>query len=603
MKPKNLVETFKNTVQKRGSAPCFRFKTSKGWKSLGWDAIYLQVLDLVGGLRKLGIQKGDRVGIFSQSRYEWTVADLSILSSGAVSIPIYQSSLPDQAAYILQNAEAKVVFVEDLAQLKKIQQVRGELPHLKQIILFDSKGVSKEEGIYSLEDILVLGSRQGEKVFNEMASMLTSEDEASYVYTSGTTGHPKGAILTHGNFISELRALEPILNSASYYESLLFLPLAHILARVVQFAQIEQGFIQCYAESIDKLMDNIDEVKPHFMASVPRIFEKVHTKVLQGVESGSNAKKKIFSWAVDVGKKRWEFIKTKKPVPFSLKMQWALAYKLVFSKLHEKLGGRVEFFISGGAPLSPEISEFFHAAGFFILEGYGLTETTGAITCSTLTDIKIGCVGKDLPDVEIKIAEDGEILVRGGVVFKGYYKRPEATKEALSPEGWFRTGDIGQIDSDGYLKITDRKKDIIITAAGKNIAPQNIENLIKTDPLISQVVVHGDKRKYLSALVTLDPNEVEAYAKEKEIPFQDYADLVKNKKIHGLIQERIEGFNKKLAKYETVKKFAILENDFSVETGELTPTLKVKRKYTSQKYQNILNEFYQEMATPLKPSS
>lgn len=603
MKPHNLLDIFAKTVEEKGHTPCFRYKAEGTWITLYWDEIYRKVCDLAGGLRRLGIHKGDRVSIFSQSCYRWTVADLAILACGAVSVPIYQSSLPEQAAYILNDAEVKVVFVENAAQLKKIQEVRSELPNLNQIILFDGRGVkNREDGVYFFDDVLVLGSGLGKSVLEEMTSSLIPEDEASYVYTSGTTGPPKGAILTHGNFISELKALEPILESSSRDESLMFLPLAHIIARVVQFAQIQRGFIQCYAESIEKLLDNLVEVKPHFMASVPRIFEKVHTRVMQGVEASSEKKKKIFNWALSVGKKRWDYIRQNKRIPLPLKLQWGLANQMVFSKLHQKLGGRSKFFISGGAPLSPEISEFFHAAGFKILEGYGLTETTAAVACSTQEDIKIGSVGKPLPGIEIKIAPDGEILVRGGVIFKGYFNRPEATKEVLEEDGWFHTGDIGIFDDEGFLKITDRKKDIIVTAGGKNIAPQNIENLMKADPLISQIMVHGDKRKFLSALVTLDPEEVKIFAKSKKIPFQEYADLVKNKKIYNVIQERIEDFNQKLPKYETVKKIAILENDFSIESGELTPTLKVKRKFTSEKYKDILDSFYQEAAHPSKKS-
>ena len=357
---------------------------------------------------------------------------------------------------------------------------------------------------------------------------------------------------------------------------------------------MELGFVQCYAESIDKLMDNISEVKPHLMASVPRIFEKIHTRVMNGLEGGSRFKKAMFNWAVKVGSKRAELKLQKKSIPLSLMLAWILAYRLVFSKLHKRMGGRIDYFISGGAPFAKDIGDFFQAAGFTILEGYGLTETTAAITVNTKKELKIGTVGKMLPGVEIKIASDGEILAKGPVVFKGYYQLPEDTKSALTSDGWFHTGDIGEFDNDGFLKITDRKKDIIVTAAGKNVAPQNIESLIKTDPMISQVMVHGDKRKFLSALVTLNKDQLLHYAQAHHISFQNYSDLVKNEKVYLLIKGRIEEKNKQLAKYETIKKFAILENDFSIETGELTPTLKVKRKFTSEKYKNLIDQFYQE---------
>lgn len=595
MPSKNLLQLFKGTVRQRGRAPCFRYKEEGKWLTLSWDEVSKKLEAIVGALARLGVKTGDRVCIFSRSRYEWTIADLAILSCGAITVPIYESSTPDQAAYIIDNSEAKVLFVENEAQLKKIEKIRQHLPRLSQIVLFDYDGKGKlEEGIYTLDQLTLMGNGEGERVFNRNLEALATDSVASYVYTSGTTGPPKGAVLTHGNFLAELKGLKERLPFPPTTESLLFLPLAHILARVVQFAQIEHGFIQCYAESIDKLLDNIAEIRPHLMASVPRIFEKVHSRVMQGLENASPAKKGIFHWAFAVGKQRALHVTEGKHPPLSIRLKWILAHKLVFSKLKKKMGGRVEYFITGGAPLPKDIGEFFQAAGFLILEGYGLTETTAAVTINSRNALKMGTVGKPIRGVEIRIAGDGEILVRGDVVFKGYYKRPQETSEALTADGWFHTGDIGLIDEDGFVKITDRKKDIIVTAAGKNVAPQNIENLMKADPLISQVMVHGDGRKFLSALVTLNRDEVISYAREKGIVFQDYAELVKNERIHHLIKEKIDEKNRNLAQFETIKKFAILDCDFSIETGELTPTLKVKRKFTSEKYKHILDQFYQD---------
>lgn len=595
MMPQNILQVFKETVRLRGDSPCFRYKEEGRWLTLNWEEVYKKVLDLAGGLKRLGIKKGDRVCIFSHSRYEWTVADLAILSNGAITVPIYESSTSDQATYILKNCGARLVFVEDINQLNKILGVRSSLTDLRQIILFEAPPHKvSEDGVYHVDEVSLLGAGSENLLFDRMSSEIKADSDATYVYTSGTTGPPKGAILTHGNILSELNALVQVLPFSPKTESLLFLPLAHILARVLQFAQIHRGFVQCYAESIDKLMDNISELRPHLMASVPRIFEKVHTRVMQGVESGSSKKKAIFNWALDVGRRRSEYQLNGKSIPLSLRLKWLLAHRLVFTKLHQKMGGRIAFFISGGAPLSKEIAEFFHAAGFLILEGYGLTETTAAVACNSQNALRLGTVGRILPGTEVKTASDGEILVRGGVVFKGYYQRPEATEESIDKEGWFHTGDIGEIDGDGFLKITDRKKDIIVTAAGKNIAPQNIENLLKTDPIISQVMVHGDKRKYLSALITLNMEEAANYAKSHRISFKSQEELAKSEEIHQRIKDLIDRKNRELAQYETIKKFAILERDFSIETGELTPTLKVKRKFTSQKYQHILDEFYQD---------
>ena len=523
------------------------------------------------------------------------IRDLAILSCGAVTVPIYESSLPEAAVYILNDSDSKIVFVEDEAIFRKVWDHMSELKSLKQIIVINPPAnFKKYEGVYTFDEVMLLGSGAGQSVFDKNQSDLNSESVASYVYTSGTTGHPKGAVLTHGNFLAEMEGLGQILEFEAKSESLLFLPLAHILARVLQFAQLSNGFIQCYAESIDKLLDNISEVKPHIMASVPRIFEKVHGRVLQGVESGSALKRNIFDWALKIGGERAAALKNGNGVSPLLSIKWAIAFKLVFSKLHAKLGGRISYFISGGAPLSKEIGDFFDAAGILILEGYGLTETTAAVTCNTRLSNKVGTVGCRVPGAELKIASDGEILVRGPLVFKGYFKNPEATKEAIDDEGWFHTGDIGVLDEEGFLKITDRKKDIIVTAAGKNIAPQNIENLIKTDPIISQVMVHGDRRKFLSALVTLNKDEIVHYAKKVGLDHKNYAELLQNELLFQYVKSRIDEKNRHLAKYETIKKFAILENDFSVETGELTPTLKVKRKFTSEKYKDIIESFYKE---------
>lgn len=595
MQQGNLLQIFDQTVQRQGSLPCFRYKEEGVWKSLNWNEVRQKIFDIVGGLKKLGVKKGDRVSIFSPSRYEWTLADMAILSCGAITVPIYESSTSEACEYILDNAGVKVVFVDGQNQFLKIKKVLDHLPGLKQIIIFEAvNGEYRNEGVYTLDQLMLLGSGLGEAVFKEMEKTLDEESLASYVYTSGTTGPPKGAMLTHGNFLSEILAVGPVFSFLPHHVSLLFLPLAHIFARAVQFAQLKSGFIQCYAESIDKLLDNITEVKPNLMASVPRIFEKVHTRVMQGVAGASETKKKIFYWALKVGEERSLLRKQKKSPSLFMRLKGLLAHKLVFSKLHAKMGGQLHFFISGGAPLSTEIAEFFDCAGFLILEGYGLTETSAAVTCNSPGAYKIGSVGLPLEGVSLKIADDGEILVRGGMIFKGYYNKPEDTAQILTSNGWFHTGDIGVVDQEGFLKITDRKKDIIVTAGGKNIAPQNIENLIKTDPYISQVMVHGDKRKFLSALVTLDQAEIFNYAKAQKIQFQGYDDLVKNDKIYHLIKNRIEEKNKQLAKYESIKKFAILSTDFSIETGELTPTMKVKRKFTSEKYKAILDEFYQE---------
>lgn len=591
----NLVESFDHSARRLGARVCFRFVEDGRWINLSWNEVRERVIRLAGGLAKLGIRRGDRVCILSRSRYEWTLADLGCMAAGAIVVPIYESNIPDQVEYIIENCGAKMVFVENESQFQKLLTVRHNLRDLHQVISFDDLPAKlKSEGVYDLDEVLILGSDAGESVYEKNRQALSRNDEASFVYTSGTTGNPKGAVLTHGNFLAEVEGAIKVLQFKEEYESLLFLPLAHIFARCVQFFQLHFGFIQCYAESIDKILDNIATVRPHLLGSVPRIFEKIHARTLQGVQAASPGKQRIFEWALAVGTERMRYVMNNRSVPLGLAIKYRIAHKLVFSKLHEKLGGRVRFFISGGAPLSREIAEFFNAFGLDILEGYGLTETSAAITVNTFPARKLGTVGKPVPGVELKIAADGEILVRGPYVFQGYYKNPEATAESIDSDGFFHTGDIGMIDAEGFLSITDRKKDIIVTAAGKNVAPQNIENLMKNDPYISQFVVHGDRRKFLTALVTLDRDEILKYAHAHNIPFASYDDLVTNEKIFNFVRDRINDKNRLLAKYETIKKFAILPQEFAVETGELTPTLKIKRKVVTQRYQSILDGFYQE---------
>ena len=587
----NLIQIFENSVNKNPNGECFRFAEGGQWRSLNWSQVRVLVQDLAGGLASLGVAKGDRICILSRVRYEWTVSDLATLALGAVVVPIYESNTSEQAQYILNDCKAKVVIVENKAQLQKVLAVRSDLPNLQSVVVIDGATEGQSQ-VYKFTDVLGKGRDTGSKVYTTGLESLTPNDLATIVYTSGTTGNPKGAILHHDNLLSAIEGGSTVLEFRSSMVGLLFLPLAHILGRVTQFYQLANGFVHAYAESIEKLVDNIKTQSPHFMVSVPRIFEKIYAKTLQNVENSTPIKKGLFHWALAVGQE-WQKAELQgEPKTFGLKFKHRLAHVLVFKKLIDKLGGRIEFFVSGGAPLSPEVANFFSAFGVKILEGYGLTETTAANAVNRFDLIKAGSVGSPLPGVEMKIAEDGEILIKGRCVFHGYFGNEQATKEAIDADGWFHSGDIGEFDADGYLKITDRKKDIIITAGGKNVAPQNIENMIKNDPMISQVVIHGDKRKFLSALVTLDRDEIERYAKAHNITFATYDDLVKQQPIYSMIQKRIEDKNGQLARYETIKKFAILPNDFSVESGELTPTLKVKRKVINERYRAIFDSFY-----------
>ncbi len=589
MKYQNVIAQFAQKAQEMGAKPCFKYKSKDKWKTLDWFEVKDAVEKLASALDEKGVKTGDKVAIFSTTRYEWTICDLAILSLGAVTVPIYHSTLPNEAEFILNHSEAKLLFVEDKNQLKKIESIRKNLSSLKDIILFEGQAPNTTSFQKLLEgdaaDALSLEVRTDKIPLDAIATI---------VYTSGTTGKPKGVVLTHKNLASEMDALQKIFIFPSDQEALIFLPLAHIFARAFQFYQLCTGFIQVYAESIDKLLDNISEVRPHFIACVPRIFEKIHSKILHDVHSSSPLKQKIFHWAVKVGAEVSRLKQANKGISPILAAQYQIAKNLVFSKLHKKLGGRIRFFLSGGAPLAAEVAEFFHAADILILEGYGLTETTAAINVNLPTHYKFGTVGPIVAHTEEKLGADGEILVRGDHVFKEYYRDPEATKEVFTADGFFHTGDIGVYDKEGFLKITDRKKDIIVTAAGKNIAPQYIENLLKMDSIISQVMVHGDRRKFLSALITLNMDEVKKIAQHQKIETSDHGELAKHPKIHEHVRKKIEEKNKQLPSYETIKRFAILEKDFSIEGGELTPTLKVKRKLVTERYKEILDSFYNE---------
>ncbi|HCU23765.1 MAG TPA: long-chain fatty acid--CoA ligase [Deltaproteobacteria bacterium] len=591
MTEENILRMFQDTAERRGEEACLRYKRGGLWRSLSWTETLNEVQILSEALKKIGVRSGDRVALLSNTRYEWTLLDLAILSLGAVTVPIYHSSLPEEAKHILADSGSRMICVENSTQLEKILKIRGNLSDLEKIILIEGKVMG--DGILTMEEFKALG--EGEvSDFGSRIRQIGLDRTATLVYTSGTTGPPKGVMLTHANIAYEVIADEKTFPVDPGDISLMFLPLAHILARVIQFYQLRIGFTHAYAESIDKLLEDIGEIKPHFMVSVPRIFEKIYTKVMNDVESGSSFKKNIFYWALEVGKEHSAYVLKGQAIPTGLKIRYALATKLVFSKLHKKLGGRIRFFVSGGAPLAKEIAEFFHAAGILILEGYGLTETTAAINLNLPNMMKFGSVGKPLPFVEEKIAPDGEILVRGKMVFQGYWNKPEATREAIDSEGWFHTGDIGEFDERGILRITDRKKDIIVTAGGKNIAPQNIENLLKTNPIFSQIVVHGDRRKYLTALVTLNPDEVKSRANGLGMTYKNYSDLVASPEVHEMVKKVIDEKNQNLAKYESIKRFAVLDKDFSIESGELTPTLKVKRKVINERYKDIFDGLYSE---------
>jgi long-chain acyl-CoA synthetase len=566
------------------------------WQDISWDEWGRNVKQFAMGLMALGLTERERVALLSENRPEWTYVDLAVLSANAVDAPVYATNIPEQVEHIIKDSGSRFIVVSTEAQLEKVREVKGNVPELEKAILMDPEGEHPEDWILSFAEIRKLGEDKGDAAaFERRLESVRPEDLATLIYTSGTTGAPKGVMLTHDNFISNVKGVTEGVSLGESDIALSFLPLSHSFERLSGYYTVMAlGGTIAYAESIDKVPDNIQEIRPTVMCSVPRLYEKMHARVLTTVESGSALKKKMFYWGLGVGGEVSKLIAAKKELPASLKLKYRIADRLVFEKLRARMGDRLRFFISGGAPLAREIAEFFHAAGILILEGYGLTETTPVISANRPDAFKLGSVGQPLPNLEVKIAPDGEVLVKGPNVMKGYYNRPDETREVLSEDGWFATGDIGYLDQDGFLYITDRKKDIIVTAGGKNIAPQNIENLLKLNRFIEQVCIIGDKRKYLTALIVASFPELEGFAEENGIPADDREKLLEHPRIQQLFQEAVDEANTQLARYESIKRFTVLPVEFGQATGELTPTLKVKRKVVGIKYKEQINRMYAE---------
>ncbi len=586
-KSKTLADLLPRAVQKYGSSPAIRFKDGENWVDRSYEEVGETVRGLALGLIDLGVAPGDKVAILGNTRPEWTYADFAALSVGATVVPIYQTNSPEECQYVLENSDSKVVVVEDEEQLAKISAIRDRLPLLDHVV----RMTGASEDAISFEQLAARGAGHEVTEWEARWQAVRPEDICTFIYTSGTTGPPKGCVISHGNY----RSMLDMVNEAAVVEdddlAYLYLPLAHSFALLVQLGSFDLGSTLAYWERDPlKILPNLAELQPTYFPSVPRIFEKIFTAATSGMEKEGGLKKAIFDWSIRVGKKvRAAERSGRTPGPM-LRLQYRFADQKVLSKIRGLFGGKIRLAVSGAAPINPEILTFFDAAGVLVLEGWGMTETSTAATISSEEDFKVGTIGKPFPGCEVRIATDGEILVKGPNVFQGYYKNEQATRETLV-DGWLHTGDVGEIDADGFITITGRKKDIIITAGGKNITPANLENEIKQHPLVSQCVVVGDRRPYLVALVSLDPEDAIAYAREHNLP-EDVEQLSANEVIREAIEDHVAKINQKFARVEQVKKIAILSHDLSQESGELTPTLKVKRAVVAQKHEPEIEALY-----------
>jgi long-chain acyl-CoA synthetase len=569
---------------------CLLSKVGGTYQPISTAELVDRVRRLSKALRDLGVEKGDRVALMSENGPHWPTVDFATLCAGAVLVPIYPTLLPDQSTYIARNCGAKVVVAETTAHLNGL--FSEELPDVKQFVLI--KGTSSDPRVITLDELIQRGSGVDVADFEARARSVQPDDLATFIYTSGTTGTPKGVMLTHRNVASNVSSGLSVLHLDRKYMALSFLPLSHSFERTVDYCYFLEGCSIAYAESVAAVAQNMAEVKPHVFVSVPRVYEKVYSRVQEGVAAGSPIKQKLFAWAVGLGRQALPYRLKHQSPPGFLGLQLALADKLVFSKIKERLGGRFELAISGGAPLGRDIAEFFWGAGIPIYEGYGLSETSPVISVNSREHVKMGTVGQPIPGVEVRIAEDGEILSKGPNIMKGYWHMEKETAEVIDAEGWFHTGDIGEIDPEGFLRITDRKKELIINAYGKNVAPAPIENSLKGSRFIGQAVVIGDRRKFLSALLVPDFEALNPWAEKQGIHAASNEQLVAEPRVKELMAQEVAAVNAHLAGFEKIVAWELLPNEFTLETGEITPTLKVKRRVINQKYGEIIDRLYVE---------
>lgn len=592
---KSVAEMFHHRVRSTPDGDAFYYRKSGTWVTMLWKEVGVRSRNVACGLRSLGIKEEQRVAIQSGTRLEWILADMGILCAGAACTTIYPSSTPEEIAYIVLDSDSRIVIAENDKQVEKLQAVRARLPALSAVVVMN--GTPSADGwVLTLEELERRGAawdKENPGEYDRVAESINGDHLATLIYTSGTTGNPKGVILTHDCWVFEGEAIDAcgILSPAD--KQFLFLPLAHSFGKVLQCAQLRIGFASSIDGDIESLIDNLAVQKPTFMGAVPRIFEKAYNRIISMQKEKGGITLKIFNWALGVGKEVSKLRQAGQEPAGLLALKYKVADKLVFSKIRARFGGNLRFFISGAAALSRDIAEFFHAAGIVIAEGYGLTESSAASFVNRPENFRFGTVGPPLPGVEVKIADDGEILLRGRGIMRGYYNKPEQTAEALNADGWLMTGDIGQLEEGGFLRITDRKKDLIKTSGGKYVAPQELEGRLKSrSTLISQVIVHGNNRNFCSALVAIAPDSAAAWARGAGLGNLGYEELLVHPKVKAELDTVFAELNKELPSFSTIKKYAILPKDLSQEDGDLTPSLKVKRKVVETKYKALLDGFY-----------
>ncbi|HEX8492814.1 MAG TPA: long-chain fatty acid--CoA ligase [Pyrinomonadaceae bacterium] len=593
--PTTLVEMFEHTAREHPKPDTLNYKRDGAWHALSSAEMLERARGIALGLYSLGIRQNDRVALLSDNCVEWTLSDAGCQFAGVIDVPIYSTLTPAQVIYILKDSGARALFIQTREKFEQLKSVLSDCPQLEHVIFFNERGVEETNGITlaQLEERGRAFKAEQPQLGEELARAVKPEDIATIIYTSGTTGEPKGVMLTHSNLVSNLIDCGEHFVYHKTDVALSVLPLSHVLERLAMYMYIHNGMRVFYAESMEKLGENFREVHPTIFIGVPRLFEKIYQRIKEKASEGGRAKASMLAWAVAIGKAHAQLALAHQRIPPLLAFKHRLASRIVFSKWREGLGGRIRFFIAGGAALPEEIGYIFAGAGMQIIQGYGLTETSPVISGCTLQENAVGTVGRPIRNVEVRIAADGEIETRGPNVMQGYYNKPEATREVFTEDGWFKTGDIGKLDDQGFLSITDRKKELFKTSGGKYIAPQHVEQLIKASRFVNQVVLVGDRRKFPAALIVPDWEQIRSYVALKNIDATTPAELCQHPRIIDLFERQVAQFTSELAQYERVKRIALLEHEFTIDGGELTPTLKVKRRVIDEKYRDLIERLYE----------